>query len=64
MKNFSAEEVILDLKKQGVVLGKNKKSDIAEESRFAYKDIDIVMANQSELTTPIKKLKTIGVVKG
>jgi tRNA-splicing ligase RtcB (3'-phosphate/5'-hydroxy nucleic acid ligase) len=64
MKNFSTEEVMLDLKQQGVVLGKNNKADVPEESRFAYKDIDEVMANQKDLVTPIKKLKTIGVVKG
>ena len=64
LKTFTAEEVMLDLKNQGVVLGKNKKSDVAEESRFAYKDIDEVMANQCDLVTPISKLKTIGVVKG
>jgi tRNA-splicing ligase RtcB (3'-phosphate/5'-hydroxy nucleic acid ligase) len=64
MKNFSTEEVMLDLKQQGVVLGKNNKADVPEESRFAYKDIDEVMANQKDLVTPIKRLKTIGVVKG
>lgn len=61
---FSGESVIVDLKKQGVVLGKSKKTDIAEESRFAYKDIDQVMRNQQDLVQPIKRLKTIGVVKG
>lgn len=64
MTNFSVEEVMTDLQKQGVILGKHKKTDVAEESRFAYKDIDEVMENQSDLVKPIKKLKTIGVVKG
>jgi tRNA-splicing ligase RtcB len=64
MQNFTSEQVILDLREQGVVLGKNNKADVAEESRFAYKDIDEVMANQSDLVTPITRLKTIGVVKG
>ena len=64
MKNFTTEQVMVDLKKQGVILGKNKKNDVAEESRFAYKDIDEVMANQCDLVTPITKLKTIAVVKG
>ena len=58
------EEVIVDLKEQGVVLGKRKKNDVAEECRFAYKDIDEVMAQQQDIVTPIRKLKTIGVVKG
>lgn len=64
MELFSVENVIVDLKEQNVVLGKQKKSDVPEESRFAYKDIDTVMANQSELTEPIKRLFTVGVVKG
>jgi len=64
MQNFSTEEVIVDLKKQGIVLGKHNKNDVAEESRFAYKDIDEVMENQKDLVKPVKKLKTIGVVKG
>jgi len=64
MQNFSTETVMLDLKNQGVVLGKHNKNDVAEESRFAYKDIDEVMENQSELVKPVKRLKTIGVVKG
>ena len=64
MEKFSCEEVINDLKAQGVVLGKMKKSDVAEESRFAYKDIDHVMDQQKDLVVPVKKLKTVGVVKG
>ena len=46
------------------VLGKMNKSDVAEESRFAYKDIDHVMDQQKDLVVPVKKLKTVGVVKG
>jgi len=64
MQNFTTEEVMIDLEKQGVVLGKHNKNDVAEESRFAYKDIDEVMENQKDLVKPVKRLKTIGVVKG
>ena len=64
MEAFAVDTVINDLKANGVVLGKHNKSDVAEESRFAYKDIDTVMANQTELVEPLKKLFTIGVVKG
>lgn len=64
MQAFTVEKVMVDLKEQGVVLGKRKKNDVAEECRFAYKDIDQVMAQQSDLVTPIRKLKTVGVVKG
>lgn len=64
MELFSVENVIVDLKTKNIVLGKQNKSDVPEESRFAYKDIDTVMANQSELVEPIKRLFTVGVVKG
>lgn len=64
MEAFSCEEVILDLKDQGVILGKKGKADVAEESRFAYKNIDAVMSNQTDLVVPVKRLKTVGVVKG
>lgn len=61
---FSVKSVMVDLKQRNVVLGKNSKKDVAEECRFAYKDIDTVMENQKDLTMPIKKLFTVGVVKG
>lgn len=64
MEAFTCEQVINDLKAQGVVLGKNKKSDVAEECRFAYKNIETVMENQSDLVEIVKRLKTVGVVKG
>ncbi len=64
MAAFTTEQVMVDLKEQGIVLGKHKKNDVAEECRFAYKDIDMVMEQQKDLVTPIRKLKTVGVVKG
>lgn len=64
MAAFSTEEVMTDLQRQGVILGKHNKKDVAEESRFAYKNIDEVMENQKDLVKPVKRLKTIGVVKG
>ncbi|MCI8949948.1 MAG: RtcB family protein [Lachnospiraceae bacterium] len=64
MAAFTCEQVIQDLTKQGVVLGKKGKADVAEESRFAYKDIETVMDNQQDLVVPVKRLKTVGVVKG
>ena len=56
MDKFSVESVIVDLKQQNVVLAKNKKSDVAEESRFAYKDINDVMANQQDLSSTMLRL--------
>ena len=64
METFSCESVMVDLKNQGVVLGKYNKADVAEESRFAYKDIEMVMNQQADLVVPVKRLKTVGVVKG
>ncbi len=64
MSAFTCEKVIRDLAERGVVLGKKGKADVAEESRFAYKDIEQVMDNQLDLVTPVKRLKTVGVVKG
>ncbi len=64
MNMFTTEQVMVDLKEQGVTLGKRKKNDVAEECRFAYKDIDEVMQQQADLVTPLRKLKTVGVVKG
>ena len=64
MAKFSTEEVMVDLQEQGVVLGKHNKKDVAEESRFAYKNIEEVMEFQKDLVLPVKRLKTIGVVKG
>jgi len=61
---FSVEKVMLDLKSQDVILGKHTKKDVAEESRFAYKDIEEVMQSQADLVKSNKRLKTIGVVKG
>ncbi len=43
MQAFTTEKVMVDLKEQGVILGKRKKNDVAEECRFAYKDIEQVM---------------------
>jgi tRNA-splicing ligase RtcB len=64
MEQFTTEEVVVDLQEQEVVLGKFNKKDVAEESRFAYKDIDEVIENQKDLVMPVKRLKTVGVVKG
>ena len=64
VKEFPVEKVMCDLKEQNVVLSKFNKADVAEESRFAYKDIDQVMENQTEMVEPVKKLFTVGVVKG
>ena len=64
LEKFSTEDVLKDLDRLGVILGKNNKNDVAEECSRAYKDIDFVISQELDLIKPIKKLKTIGVVKG
>lgn len=63
-KRFSVQDTVRDLSALGVFLGKVKRHDVGEESRFAYKAIDFVIANESDLVEVIKRLKTIAVVKG
>lgn len=63
-EKFTVEQVIVDLKQQGVILGKRKKNDVAEECRFVYKDIDEVMARQKDMVEIARKLHTVRVIKG
>jgi tRNA-splicing ligase RtcB len=63
-ENYSVEQTILDLKEQNIVFGKNNKKDCNDECRWAYKDIDEVINNELDLIVPIKKLKTLAVIKG
>lgn len=63
-EKFSVQSVMDDLNSQGIVLGKHNKQDVAEESRFAYKDIDEVMRNQADCVKPVKRLFTVAVIKG
>ncbi|MCL4514529.1 MAG: RtcB family protein [Firmicutes bacterium] len=63
-RQFSVQEVMDDFKASGVILGKNRKGDVAEEYRKAYKDIDFVIDNERDLVQPVMRLKTVAVVKG
>ncbi len=64
LRRFSREEVLQDLDARGVILGKKKQGDTAEEYRLAYKDINAVMAMQEDLAQPILRLQTKVVIKG
>lgn len=64
LRTFSADEVVRDLEEVGVILGKVKRKDVAEEARFAYKDINSVIGQELDLIRPIERLHTIAVVKG
>jgi tRNA-splicing ligase RtcB len=63
-KEFPMEMTISDLENQGVILGKKKKSDVSDECKWAYKDIDFVISQELDLIKPVKRLKTVCVVKG
>ena len=64
LDKYSTQEVMEDLKSNDVILGRTSKEKVADESRWAYKNIDEVIENEKDLAKPIKKLKTIAVVKG
>lgn len=64
IKSLTREEVIQDLKQMGIDIGTPRDSLVADESRFAYKDIHFVMNQQTDLVTILKELKTFMVVKG
>ncbi len=63
-KKFVKSEVIRDLNENGVKIGIPNTSVIGDESRFAYKNIDIVLENQKDLCSPYKRLSTVLVIKG
>jgi len=63
-RKYSVEEVMEDIRRSKVILGKRNKSDVAEECRMAYKDIDFVISQQLDLMEPVKKLRTLAVIKG
>ncbi len=63
-ETYSVEQVMTDINSSGMVLGKRSKKDVAEEYRLSYKDIDTVIENEKDLVETVKKLKTLGVVKG
>jgi tRNA-splicing ligase RtcB len=63
-RRFRSAEVLQDLKQLNVTLGTPNKGKIADECRWAYKDIDQVLANERDLIRPVMKLKTVAVVKG
>ncbi len=63
-KKYSPQMVLADIENRGVVLGKVKKGNIAEESPWAYKDIEKVIRNQEQLAKMEIKLTPIAVVIG
>jgi tRNA-splicing ligase RtcB len=64
LETFGMDDTIFDLESRGIFLGKTRRRDVGEEAPLAYKDIDFVIANELDLIDPIRKLETLGVVKG
>ena len=48
----------------GVRLVTPDRAKVTDESAFAYKDIEVVMAASADLVRPVKRLTPLGVVKG
>lgn len=62
-KKLKLSEEIEKLNKKGIVHGIRNTEDL-DEASGAYKDIDIVMANQADLVEITTKLEPLAVVKG
>lgn len=64
VRQFSLDEVLADFAEKGMVLGNKNRATTAEEYYRSYKNIEEVMTEQADLVKPIKKLRTVAVVKG
>lgn len=64
LKRFKKEDIIRALNHEGITVGVPGDSLLADEPREAYKDIEVVMAAQTDLVKMVKRLKTVIVVKG
>ena len=51
------------MNKKGIIHNMNSIKDL-EEAAGAYKDIDVVMANQKDLVKIVRKLFPLAVIKG
>ena len=64
LATYTSQEVLSELASREVALATRSTRDIADESPFVYKDIDDVIAQESDLVVPVLKLHTVAVVKG
>lgn len=64
LKEIQKESVFQDLESLGVQVGTPDRDGLVDESRFVYKDIHTVMADQQDLIRPVKVMKSVLVVKG
>lgn len=57
-------DIKAEMEAEGIILVCPPESDALDEAGRAYKDIENVMARQSDLVEPVVKLRPLGVVKG
>jgi tRNA-splicing ligase RtcB (3'-phosphate/5'-hydroxy nucleic acid ligase) len=60
----TAAEVFEEMAGWGIEFISNEPKTAAEEAAFAYKDIELVMAQSADLVRPVTRLRPLGVVKG
>lgn len=63
-KQFSPDQILKDLEEVGIKIAKHKLSNIAEEARFVYKNIDDIIKKQKDLVVVLHRLIPLGVVQG
>ena len=63
VRSLSLEDEVAKLEAQGIVHAIRSKKDL-EEAAGAYKDIDEVMANQTDLVKIVTELSPVAVIKG
>jgi len=63
VRNLSLEDEVAKLEAQGIVHAIRDQKDL-EEAAGAYKDIDEVMANQTDLVKIVTELSPVAVIKG
>ncbi len=63
IQTLSLEEEIRKMDEKGIVHGMRNAKDL-DEASGAYKDIDVVMAEQADLVEPVVRLEPLAVIKG
>jgi tRNA-splicing ligase RtcB (3'-phosphate/5'-hydroxy nucleic acid ligase) len=63
-KTYSRDTVMKEMAVRQMIVGKRRMKDVAEEAPMAYKDIDFVIEQQSDLIEVVTKLIGKAVVKG
>lgn len=62
-RSFTPQQIAEEMKRLGIV-HRASKSGLVEESGWSYKDVNMVMASQSELVETVRRLRPLAVLKG